>query len=70
MGTLLTPEPDTALTDAAIDALAAEMRRPAAEVRSRYLHEYQRLENGARIRDFLSVCAVRHVRDTLRSAAR
>ncbi len=56
--------------EAAIDALANEMHRPAAEIKLHYERELARLMNGARVRDFLSVCATRHIRQNLRTPDR
>jgi len=66
MRTLYANEAEAALHEAAIDALAAEMRRPSAEIKEHYERELQRLQQGARVRDFLSVCTARHLRQTLR----
>jgi len=62
------PPHERAIHDATIDALAGELRRPVAEVRRHYGAVLQRLLAGARIRDFLSVCATRHLRALLRHA--
>jgi hypothetical protein len=67
MGTIYANESEAALHEAAIDALAGEMHRPAAEIKPHYERELQRLSDGARVRDFLSVCATRHLRQTLRT---
>lgn len=53
---------------AAIEALANEMRRPLAEVQHHYERELCRLQEGARVLDYLSVCAARRTRQTLRNA--
>lgn len=66
MGTLYATEQEAALHEAAIDALAGEMQRPAAEIKAQYEKELARLVTGARVREFLSVCATRHLRRTLR----
>ena len=66
MGTIYANEAEAALHEAAIDALATEMRRPAAEIKTHYERELMRLQEGARVRDFLSVCASRHLRQALR----
>ncbi len=68
MRTLYGSESEAALHEAAIDALAGETHRPAAEIKTYYERELQRLTDGARVRDFLSVCATRHIRQALRSA--
>ncbi len=68
MGTLYESDVEAALHEAAIDALAGEMHRPAAEIKAYYERELQRLTDGARVRDFLSVCATRHIRQALRTA--
>jgi hypothetical protein len=70
MGTIYANENEAALHEAAIDALASEMRRPVAEIKSHYERELLRLQKGARVRDFLSVCATRHLRETLRGSHR
>ena len=56
--------------EAAIDALANEMHRPAAEIKIHYERELARLLDGARVRDFISVCATRHIRQNLRTPDR
>ena len=61
---------EVALHDAAIESLANEMGRPIAEIKLHYEREYSRLEEGARLRDFLSVCAARHTREALRHSHR
>jgi hypothetical protein len=55
---------------AAIEALAAEMRRPVSEVKPHYEREVSLLQKGARVQDFLSVCATRRTREALRSSHR
>jgi hypothetical protein len=67
METLYASDSEAALHEAAIDALATEMHRPAAEIKPYYEKELARLMAGARVRDFLSVCATRHLRQNLRS---
>ncbi len=57
---------EAAIHAAAIDALAQETHRPIAEIKPHYESALQRLQNGARVRDFLSVCASRHAREALR----
>jgi len=66
MGTIYVNEAEAALHEAAIDALAAEMRRPIEEIKTHYERELKRLQEGARVRDFLSVCASRHLRQHFR----
>jgi len=66
MSTIYANEAEAAMHEAAIDALASEMRRPAAEIKPHYERELLRLQEGARVRDFLSVCASRHLRQALR----
>jgi hypothetical protein len=58
------------LHEAAIDALASELHRPVAEIKSRYEREIARLQEGARVREFLSVCATRRIRESLRGSHR
>jgi len=70
MGTIYANETEAALHEAATDALASEMRRPVAEIKPHYEREFLRLQKGARVRDFLSVCATRHLRETLRGSNR
>jgi len=70
MATIYASDNEAAFHEAAIDALASEMRRPAAEIKPFYEKEILRLQVGARVRDFLSVCAARHTREALRSASR
>jgi len=67
MGTLYANEQEAALHEAAIDALAGEMKKPAAEIKGPYEQQLARLANGARVRDFLSVCTTRHLRRVLRT---
>jgi len=69
MGTMFASDAEVALHEAVIDSLAAEMHRPAEEIKQHYLREIERLQEGARVRDFISVCAVRHLRQTLRTSA-
>lgn len=69
MPVMYSSESEAALHEAAIDALANEMHRPAAEIKVHYEVELARLMAGARVRDFLSVCATRHLRQNLRSPA-
>ncbi len=66
MGALYASASEEALHLAAIEALANEMRRPVTEVKQHYEREFLRLQDGARLRDFLSVCATRRTRETLR----
>ncbi|HYA75398.1 MAG TPA: DUF3562 domain-containing protein [Burkholderiaceae bacterium] len=66
MRTIYANDAEAAAHEAAIDALASEMRRPAAEIKVHYEQELLRLQEGARVRDFLSVCAARHLRQKLR----
>lgn len=61
---------EEAVHAAAIQALADELRRPAHEIRQRYETELAVLQEGARIREFLSVCATRHTRERFRHAHR
>ena len=67
MATMYSSDSEAALHEAAIDALANEMHRPTAEIKLHYERELSRLMAGARVRDFLSVCATRHLRQSLRS---
>src|SRR3974390_2154250 len=65
------PSPkEAAIHAAAIDALANETHRPIAEIKPHYDSALRRLQDGARVRDFLSVCASRHAREALRHGAR
>ncbi len=66
MRTIYASDAEAAVHEAAIDALATEMRRPAAEIKVHYERELLRLQEGARVRDFLSVCTQRHLRQALR----
>ena len=63
MGTVYANESEAALHEAAIDALAGEMHRPAAEIKTHYERELQRLSNGARR---CRVCQPRSVRSAWR----
>jgi hypothetical protein len=60
---------EAAMHEAALDALSAELHRPVAEIRPHYEREVKQLQEGARVRDFVSVRAARHTRDTLRSSS-
>jgi hypothetical protein len=66
MGTSYTSASEEALHESAIEALANEMHRPIAEIKRHYEREFTRLQDGARLRDFLSVCATRRTREALR----
>lgn len=66
MASIYSSESEAALHEAAIDALATEMHRPAAEIKAYYERELVRLMEGARVREFLSVCTTRHLRQALR----
>jgi hypothetical protein len=70
MATIYTSDKEAALHEAAIDALASEMHRPVTEIKPQYERELARLQDGARVRDFLSVCATRHIRQALRGSQR
>jgi hypothetical protein len=70
MGTIYASDVEAALHEAAIDSLASEMHRPVAEIKPQYERELVRLQDGARVRDFLSVCATRHLREALRGSSR
>ena len=59
---------EAALHEAAIDTLANEMHLPVAQIKAQYEREVLRLQQGARVRDFLSVCASRRTREALRPA--
>ncbi len=68
MGKIYVNDAEAAMHEAAIDALASEMNRTAEEIKPHYERELQRLQDGgARIREFLSVCATRHLRENLRN---
>lgn len=66
MGTLYASEAEAALHEAAIESLANEMRRTPNEIKPHYERELERLKKNARVEDFLSVCAARHIRENLR----
>jgi hypothetical protein len=66
MGAKYANSSEEAIHEAAIEALANEMNCPIAEIKQHYEREYARLEEGARVREFLSVCATRHTRENLR----
>jgi hypothetical protein len=57
---------EAAAHEAAIEALANEMQLPVAQIKLHYEREVSRLLEGARVRDFLSVCASRRTREALR----
>lgn len=61
---------EESLHSAAIEALALEMHRPISEIKPHYDREMRRLRDGARVHEFLSVCAARHTREALRSSSR
>jgi hypothetical protein len=67
MSTVYESAKEAALHEAAMDALATEMHRPLQEVKPHYERELGRLQDGARVREFLSVCATRHTREALRA---
>jgi hypothetical protein len=69
MGARYASASEEALHESAIEALANEMRRPIAEIKQYYEREFSILEDGARLRDFLSVCATRRTREVLRHRA-
>ncbi len=66
MGAKVEGHPEGARHDAAISSLVRETHRPESEIRTLYEQELVRLENGARVRDYLHICAIRHIRETLR----
>jgi len=66
MGVTYANANEAALHEAAIDTLANELHRPAAEIKPYYEREVVALLEGARVREFVSVCAARRTRDTLR----
>jgi hypothetical protein len=70
MGTLYVTASEAALHEAAIDALATEMHRPPSEIKPAYEREVAQLMEGAKVREFLSVCATRRTRETLRKPVR
>jgi len=70
MGTIYANASEAALHEAAIDALASEMHRSVAEIKPFYEREVSLLQDGARVREFLSVCAMRRTRETLRTEHR
>ena len=57
---------EAAMHKAAIESLAQETHRPVAEIKSHYEDALMRLQDGARVRDFLSVFASRRAREALR----
>lgn len=66
MGMTYANATEAAQHEAAIDTLANELHRPAAEIKLYYEREVLALMEGARVRDFLSVCAARRTRESLR----
>jgi hypothetical protein len=54
----------------AIEALANELHRQPGDIRQFYEAEFETLEEGAIIRDFLSVRALRRTREKLRDERR
>jgi|GEM_PF-4885179 len=61
-----TRDGEVSVHKAAIEALAVAMGRSVSEISLHYEREIARLQKGARVHDFLSVVASRHVRDILR----
>jgi hypothetical protein len=55
--------------DRAMERVAREIHRPVEEVRPLYESELAALRQGARVKDFLSVLASRHVRLQLKRGA-
>ena len=53
--------------DRDIDAMAKQFALPASEVHDIVWTEIHHLEGEARIRDFLPLLAIKHVKDVLRS---
>ena len=70
MGTNDASEKEAALIESAIEALASELHRPVSEIKPHYEREISHLRDGARVRDFLSVCATRRTREALRRPQR
>jgi hypothetical protein len=66
----VTPARTPSVPDEAIQSLAAETRLPAEVVRSVFEGELVRLKDGARIKDFLVLFAMRGTRRLLRSLPR
>ena len=66
MGGIYANATEAAQHEAAIDALAAEMHRPAEEIKPHYEREVLILLKDARVREFLSLCATRRTRESLR----
>jgi len=61
---------DAARHKAAIDALAVETHQPIERIQPQYEQVVQRLQQGATVYEFLSVCALRNVRQILRKSQR
>jgi hypothetical protein len=70
MATIYASDKEAALHEAAIEGLASEMHRPVTDIKPQYERELARLQDGARVRDFLSVCATRHIRQAMRGSHR
>jgi len=68
MGTNYADDGEEAQHEAAIESLANETHRPVSEIRPHYDRTFSRLQDGARVRDFLSVCATRRTREALRGS--
>jgi len=60
-------EGEAQMHEAAMEALAGQVRLPLPEVRAVYEEELRRLLRDARIRDFVSVVATRRARIQLGS---
>jgi hypothetical protein len=67
MVSMIPREGDEVLHAAAIESLAEEMKRPVDEVRATYLAELHRLQDGARIHDYIKLFTVRRTREFLAS---
>jgi hypothetical protein len=65
----MTPECASAAEEAshlkAMHSLADELHTPFDRVKKTYEVEFDRLQSGAKLRDYLPVLTARHVRETL-----
>ena len=64
------PTRTPSLHDEAIQSLATETRLPAEVVRSVFESEFAQLKDGAQVKDFLVLFAIRRTRAALRSLPR
>lgn len=74
MGALIAEGPDAAIRlaaeykkwDSALKDLAANLHKPETQVRDIFQAEMQQLENGAKVKNFISIFALRRVKESCR----